>query len=170
MKKLLMIIPLVILLCFTFSCQQGEEGITEEKAKVDLKKIADKIVKAYKSADAAAMSDLYAEDAIIITPGVELRGKKALQKHIESMLRTFPDLKIEFLTVLPSGNHIVFEQVVSGTNTGPISTPEGEIPPTGKKVEFKAVWIGRISPEGLIEEDRTYFDNADFMRQLGLMK
>jgi ketosteroid isomerase-like protein len=29
MKKLLMIIPLVILLCFTFSCQQGEE-VAEE--------------------------------------------------------------------------------------------------------------------------------------------
>jgi len=34
MKKLLLIIPLVILLCFTFSCQQQvEEGITEEEAK-----------------------------------------------------------------------------------------------------------------------------------------
>jgi ketosteroid isomerase-like protein len=31
MKKLLMIIPLVILLCFTFSCQQGEE-VAEEPA------------------------------------------------------------------------------------------------------------------------------------------
>ena len=29
MKKLLMVIPLVILLCFTFSCQQGEEGAEE---------------------------------------------------------------------------------------------------------------------------------------------
>jgi len=59
---------------------------------------------------------------------------------------------------------------VRGTNTGPMMSPEGEIPPTGKKVEFKAVWIGRISPEGLIEEDRTYYDTADFMRQLGLLK
>jgi len=170
MKKFLTIIPLVILLCFTFGGQQQGEEVAEEKAKVDLKKVADNIVKAYKSADAAAMANLYAEDAIIIVPGEVLRGRKALQKHTESMLRAFPDLKIEFLTVLPSGNHIVFEQLVSGTNTGPLSTPEGEIPPTGKKVEFKAVWIGRISPEGLIEEDRTYFDSADFMRQLGLMK
>jgi len=169
MKKLIMILSLVILLCFTFSCQQGEE-VAEEKAKVDLNNVADNIVKVYKSVDAAAMANLYAEDAILIVPGEVLRGRDALQKHIESMLHAFPDLKIEFLTVLPSGNHIVFEQLVSGTNTGPLSTPEGEIPPTGKKVEFKAVWIGRISPEGLIEEDRTYFDSADFMKQLGLMK
>ena len=30
MKKLLMVIPLVILLCFTFSCKQGEEPTVEE--------------------------------------------------------------------------------------------------------------------------------------------
>ena len=142
----------------------------EEKAKVDLKKVADKIVKAYESFDVTAMTNLYAEDAIIIVPGEELRGRKAIQEHIEGMLRTFPDLKIEFLTILPSGNHIAFEMLVRGTNTGHMISPEGEIPPTGKKVEFKAVMILRISPEGLIEEDRTYYDTADFMKQLGLME
>jgi hypothetical protein len=30
--------------------------------------------------------------------------------------------------------------------------------------------IFRVSPEGLIEEDRTYYDTADFMKQLGLME
>jgi predicted ester cyclase len=169
MKKLLTIIPLVFLLCFAFSYQKAEE-VAEEKAKVDLKKVADNIVKAYTSGDPVAIANLYAEDAVVIQPGEVIRGRKAIQESMESNFRAFPDGKIEFLTILPSGNHIVFEQVGSGTNTGPISTPEGEIPPTGKKVEFKAVWIGRISPEGLIEEDRTYYDTADFMRQLGLME
>ena len=35
MKKLLLILPLVILLCFTFSCQQGEE-VAEEVEKVQI--------------------------------------------------------------------------------------------------------------------------------------
>jgi len=34
MKKLLMVIPLVILLCFTFGCQQGEEPAEETKEEV----------------------------------------------------------------------------------------------------------------------------------------
>lgn len=144
--------------------------VSAEKAEIDLKKVADKVVKAYTSADPVAMANLYAEDAVVIEPGEVLRGREAIQKHMEGFLRTFPDLKIEFLTILPSENHIAFEMVVRGTNTGPMLSPEGEIPPTGKKVEFKAVWIGRISPDGLIEEDRTYYDTADFMRQLGLLK
>jgi len=116
------------------------------------------------------MANLYAEDAVVIEAGEVIRGRKAIQEHMESMFKAFPDFKIEFLTVIPSGNHIAFEMFVHGTNTGPMMTPEGEIPPTGKKVEFKAVWIGRISPKGLIEEDRTYYDTAAFMKQLGLMK
>jgi predicted ester cyclase len=142
----------------------------EETAKVDLKKVADKIAKAYESADATAMANCYAEDAILITSGEVIRGREAIQEHMAGFHRAFPDLKIEFLTILPSGNHIAFEQVVRGTNTGPLLLPEGEIPPTGKKVELKAVWIGRISDDGLIEEDRTYHDTADLMRQLGLME
>ena len=141
-----------------------------EQSDVDLKKVADKVVKAYMSVDPVAMANLYAEDAVVFEAGEVIRGRKAIQEYLESMVMAFPDFKIEFLTVIPSGNHIAFEMLVRGTHTGPMRTPEGEIPPSGKKVEFKAVWIGRISPEGLIEEDRSYYDTAEFMRQLGLME
>jgi len=157
---------LLVGLILVFSVAQGYE----EKAKVDMKKVADNIVKAYKSVDAAAMANLYAEDAIVIAAGEVIRGRKAIQEHMETMFRAFPDFKVEFTLILISGDHITFEGVGRGTFTGPLASPEGEIPPTGKKVEFKGVWIGRISPEGLIEEDRTYYDTADFMRQLGLLK
>ena len=171
MKKFLMVIPLVFLLCFTFSCQQGKE-VAEEGTKIDLNLIADNIVKAYTSCDPVAMAKLYNEDAILITAGEQepVRGRKAIEEYLVAAFKPFSEMEIEFLTILISGNHIVFEQVMRGMNTGPLLLPEGEIPPTGKKVELKVVWIARISPEGLIEEDRTYKDNADFMRQLGLMK
>jgi len=32
------------------------------------------------------------------------------------------------------------------------------------------VFLAKISPDGLIAEDRSYFDNLDFMKQLGLIK
>ncbi len=32
------------------------------------------------------------------------------------------------------------------------------------------VFLAKISPDGLIAEDRTYFDNLDVMKQLGLIK
>ena len=159
---------LLVCLILIFSLAQGYE----EKAKVDLKKVADKIAKAYTSYDPVAMAKLYAEDAILIISGEKepVRGRKAIEEYFVGAFRAYPDLEVEFLTILISGNHIVFEMVVRGTNTGPSLSPEGEIPPTGKKVEFKVVWIARISPDGLIEEDRTYRNDADIMRQLGLLK
>jgi uncharacterized protein (TIGR02246 family) len=119
------------------------QGFTEQPD-IDLKKVADKIVKAYTSVDPVAMANLYAEDAVGFEGGEVRRGRKAIQESMESMFKAFPDFKIEFLTVIPSGNHIAFEMLASGTNTGPMTMPEGEIPPTGKKVEFKVIWIGRI--------------------------
>jgi len=159
-----------ILLLVSFVLVFSVAQRSAEKAEIDLKKVADKVVKAYTSGDPVAIANLYAEDAVVIVPGEVIRGREAIQEHMEGGLRAFPDWKIEFLTILPSGNHIAFEMLMRGTNTGPMMTPEGEIPPTGKKVEFKAVWIGRISPDGLIEEDRTYYDTSDLMRQLGLLK
>jgi len=159
-----------ILLLVSFALVFSVAQSSAEKAEIDLNKVADKIVKAYTSMDPVAVANLYAEDAVVNEAGEVIQGRKAIQEHIEGFLRTFPDLKFEFLTILPSGNHIAFEMAVSGTNTGPMLSPEGEIPPTGKKVEFKVVWIGRISPDGLIEEDRTYYDTANVMRQLGLIE
>jgi len=47
---------------------------------------------------------------------------------------------------------------------------DGEVAPTGKSFKFRLVFLAKISPDGLIAEDRSYFDNLDFMKQLGLIK
>ena len=42
------------------------------------------------------------------------------------------------------------------------------MPPTGRRVDIRMAFILRVRPDGQIEEDQTYFDEADFMKQLGL--
>ncbi len=57
MKRLLMIIPLVILLCFTFSCQQGEE-VAEEPA-VDVEAETEAVAESFQQLiDAAVKGDI----------------------------------------------------------------------------------------------------------------
>ena len=145
---------------------------TEEKAKVDLKKVADNVLKAVNSGDAAAVARLYTEDAVMIMSGEPepIRGRKAIEENQAAFLRAMPDFKVEFTLILISGDHITFEGVSRGTFTGPLATPEGEIPPTGRSVAIKFVFIAKVTQEGLIEEDRTYLDTAEYMRQLGLQK
>jgi hypothetical protein len=60
MKKLLLVIPLVILLCFTFGCQQGEE-VAEEA-------IPDELVpSSLKDAHSAWFEGLLTEDTTILS-------------------------------------------------------------------------------------------------------
>ena len=159
---------LLVGLILIFSLAQAYE----EKAKVDLKKVADNVLKAVNSGDAAAVARLYTEDAVMIMPGEPepIRGRKAIEENQAAFLRAMPDFKVEFTLILISGDHIAFEGVGRGTFTGPFASPEGEIPPTGRSVALKFVFIAKVTKEGLIEEDRTYFDTAEQMRQLGLQK
>ncbi|HDZ26529.1 hypothetical protein LCGC14_0669500 [marine sediment metagenome] len=94
MKKLLMVVPLVILLCFTFGCQQGEEVAEEEKAVQEEPKevmalaqerqaIAETNIKfgeVFSSGDAAALASLYTEDAWLISQtGDMFKGREGVE-------------------------------------------------------------------------------------------
>jgi len=163
------IFVLLVMCLFLFmSFTQG----SAENAKVDMKKVADKILKAMNSGDAAAVSRLYTEDATMTISGEPepVRGRKAIEETQAAWFRAFPGVKMEFPTVLISENYIVIEMIMKGTNSGPFTTPEGDIPATGRAVSLKGIMILKTTPEGLIAEDHTYYDTADFMKQLGLMK
>jgi steroid delta-isomerase-like uncharacterized protein len=182
MKKLLMILPLALILCFMVGCQNQEamaelekmkaQVKVEEQNKADLKKLAEKVQKAWDNQDMNALVQLYAEDATMIMPGEPepIQGREAIEKNQAAFLRAMPDMSMEFTLILISGNHIVFEGIVQGTFTGPLASPEGDIPPTGKSAKLKFTFIAKVNADGLIEEDRTYYDTTEFMRQLGLIE
>jgi len=155
---------LLVSLFLVFLIAQG----SGEKA--DLKKIAENYAKVANSADAEALGKLYTEDAVMIMSGEPepIKGRRAIVKSQAAFYRAMPDFKVEFTSILFSGNHIIFEGISRGTHTGPLSIPGGEIPPTGKKVVLKFVFIARVNADGLIEEDRTYYDTGEMMKQLGL--
>ncbi len=103
MKKLLLITPLVILLCFTFGCQkQVEEGIPEEEAK--------------------AIGDVYVHEV-------------------------FPDLHATIDETIIKGDKIIWVWSFTATNTGPFHTPLGDVPATGKKVQFSGVATEKTEKE-----------------------
>jgi steroid delta-isomerase-like uncharacterized protein len=181
MKKVLCIVPLVLVFCFTIACKDKAamaelekfrtQAAAEEQNRADLKMLVEKLQLAIDNHDSVAIAQCYAEDATMVMSGEPepIRGREAIAKNLEAVFRAMPDLNVEFTTLI-SGNHIVFEGATEGTFTGPMATPAGDIPPTGKSAKYKYVFIAKVNADGLIEEDRTYYDPADFMRQLGLVK
>jgi len=94
MKKLLMIITLVILLCFTFGCQQGEEVAKEvgvaplsDEDVAAIKASTEAYVQARISSDWAALTAFYTEDAIVMPPDAPIaQGRDAIQTLFEASL------------------------------------------------------------------------------------
>ena len=114
MKKLLMIIPLVILLCFTFSCQQGED-VTEEPV-VDIAAEEEAVLKvmemtsdAEKRQDAAAAVKFFTDDVIVQAPDMpQIQGTQALYDLYTEFMFKMPytsfDSKSTETIVAPSGD------------------------------------------------------------------
>lgn len=75
------------------------------------------------------------------------------------------DLTFEVVNRQTDGRLYAFENLGRGTNTGAI----GPIPATGRPISFRGIAVGSISPEGLVESHRDYWDMAGLLVQLGIL-
>ena len=90
MKKPLLVLPLVFLLCFTFGCQKAEE-VAEEPGIAPLsdedisaiKATFDKYVECALSGDWDTFVDLFTEDTILMPPNEPiLQGREAYREYM----------------------------------------------------------------------------------------
>ena len=97
MKKLLMVIPLVILFCVTFGCQKGEEVAEEVMAEQEEpKEVMDlalvrqlieeaniKFGEAVRSSDASTLASYYTEDATLLPPpnAPIIKGREGIEAY-----------------------------------------------------------------------------------------
>ena len=79
-----------------------------------------------------------------------------------------PDSKINLKNVVESGDWVFVEGEYNGTNTGPLASPQGTIPATGKRFVLPYVDVFEVR-NGKIAKHRTYFDQMSFLGQLGLI-
>jgi len=63
---------------------------------------------------------------------------------------------------------VLMEMRWRGTHTGPMQTPGGEIPATGKLIEFRGCQVIEIE-DGKAKSMRHYLDIMAMMQQLGLV-
>jgi predicted ester cyclase len=79
----------------------------------------------------------------------------------------FPDSKATFDASHVSGNTVILEVTWRGTHTGPLESPTGDIPATGKTIEMRACQVVDAAG-GRARSIRQYLDMATMMTQLGL--
>lgn len=165
MRKPIVVIPLIFLLCFALSCQQKVgEGISEEEVKA----IHDRYLEARNTVNLDLLNDVYAEDVVIhdCSYPEDIIGLDALKEYYSNTHNAFPDFHMAIDEMLVKGDKTAVVWTLSGTNTGPLHTPLGDMPATGNKVQFSGVAID-LYDEGKIVEEWVYFNVLHLMQQLG---
>ncbi len=120
--------------------------------------------------DTSAVAALYAPDAVSYAPITPegLRGRDAIRKSGETFLKAFPDINQRLLNINAKGDTVAAEWVATGRHSVALELPTGTLAPTNRQITVRGATFYRFDREGLISEERSYFDMASFLQQLGL--
>ncbi|MCV2489219.1 ester cyclase [Geodermatophilus sp. YIM 151500] len=120
------------------------------------------------TADFSDAEELFSLDVVTWLPDAgPFTGIEPFVEYGRAFLRAFPDGRIHRDHYLESGDRVVVEGRFTGTNTGPLRTPAGELAPTGRAMTLPFADVFRVV-EGKIAEHRVYYDSLDLLTQLGL--
>ena len=113
-------------------------------------------------------ADPWAADAEMTAPGAQVSGRDNVIGFIGVFQEAFPDLRLEIEQLLTDGPAAAAEGTITGTHDGVLHTPNGDVAPTGRAVEFR--WAAVYVTDGdKLKSEHLFFDQMDFLGQLGLL-
>ena len=171
MKKLCLIIPLVLILCFMVGCQD-KEAIAEleaMKAQAEVeeqnKALVKRFYEEFNKGNVEIMKELCAPDYSFYYPSNSPKpmSREEIIEIVKMILKAFPDYNWTIEEIIAVRDKVITRITERGTH-------EGEyfgIPATGNKFEMSVIWITRIE-NGKIVEDREEQNTLGMMQQLGM--
>ena len=111
------------------------------------------------------IDELVEPDAVIHTPlPIQATGAQLLKEVSARLHRAFPDLHITVEDLIEEGDKVVSRQSVAGTHQGEYMG----IPPTGKSITYKEIFIVRFAG-ARIAQTWGIVDVFSQMQQLGVI-
>jgi ketosteroid isomerase-like protein len=134
-------------------------------------RLIESMMASYNARDWIKLAETYAESAVFYEPGVKpYSGRDAILGGYQALHSEFPDEQIKKVRSFGQGDWACVEMVASGTNKGPLMSPDGNIiPPTNKSYQVEIVAAVRFE-NGKIAEYHEYFDRLGMLSQLGLYR
>lgn len=117
------------------------------------------------------LKESHAPDIVVHWP--DGHTTKGLKKHIEDLKAMFvyaPDTRIKEHPVrIGSGEWTSVIGVMQGTFTKPMPVGGGKtIAPTGKSFKLPMCTVGHWTKAGVMDHEYLFWDNATYMKQLGI--
>jgi len=172
MKKVSLILPLALILCFMVSCQDKEATAELEamKAQAALEKENVQFVRQFMAnmdANASLTEDLLgliADDFKFHMGGIpEPLNKEATNQFIAMLYSAFPDFSHTLVDMIAEGDKVAARCIAKGTHEGEFQG----IPATGNTIEYGSLQLWKIE-DGKISWLWVQSDMLGMMQQLGM--
>lgn len=168
MKKTLLpssVFIIFALLYLSIGCEtRVEKGISEEEVQI----LGEKYLEIWNEGNLNLIEEICTPEYIrhYVDIYEDIVGMDGFKQWVIDTRTSYPDFMVSTEKPFFTGDKIVTTFVVSASNTGPLKTPAGVLPPTGKQIEFRGVSIMQIK-DGKIDEEWLYFNQTPVLLQLG---
>ena len=136
---------------------------------MSVREVYEQLSTAFINKDEAGVRAAAADGIEFVMPGMGTTGVDAYIEMARVWWNAFPDMSLRHTRVYVDGDTAIEEGVFSGTHTGVMPSPTGEmIPPTGRRVELAYTDVFTVR-DGKVQSDRLYMDRLGMLEQLGLV-
>lgn len=162
--KLLQIFSIITIIGFIFiSCQSNQESSQLSQNLMTYEEVWSKF---FNERDMDVInSEYFTEDVTVVLPGDDIVGIEGLKNYYGNYLTGFSDAEFIFVDLFGQGDKLVKHWNFKGTHDGNFAG----IPATGKELNLYGTTL-ILMENGKIKQEQDFFDNLDFLTQLGLME
>ena len=107
-------------------------------------------------------------ELVTVATGQTLQGSEGVLQFLQGWTAAFPDGKVDTTGIIADERGAVIEFTGAGTHIGPLQTPAGELPATGKPLTLQFCQYLELTG-GKIARARLYFDSMSMLGQLGVL-
>ncbi|HEY1277628.1 MAG TPA: ester cyclase [Thermoleophilaceae bacterium] len=103
-----------------------------------------------------------------LAPGLTKQGPEGAKEAVMQFRTAMPDLYLRCDMMVAEGDKVLSVWESGGTQTGPLSSARGTIPPTGNRGVVRGMTLNRVE-DGKIIEAWDNFDILGMLMQLGVI-
>lgn len=107
-------------------------------------------------------------EIVLVGSGTRFRGQKGAKEFANMWADGFPDGKVKIDKLIAADTSVVVQYTGTGTHTGTLAAPAGDIPATGRSVTLELCDVIQFR-DGKIKSLSSYFDSASLLMQLGVL-
>jgi predicted ester cyclase len=171
MKNPIFVVSLVLLLCFTISCQNKAEKTelekfrTQAKLEEQNKALMLRAVEEWNKGSNEFFMDNAVPDYAYYSPSGKAKpmSREEVDENFKTTKKRFPDLRFTIEELVAEGDKLATRFSFTGTHQGEFMG----IPATGNRIEVSGLIISLIK-NGKFVEDREETDILGMMMQLGM--